>query len=425
MKIKTAKMTYEEAIALPQAEHQKPLRQYFLFRLILLLASLWDLWRTRFTYRLIGIEKLGKNEPCLILMNHSSFIDLKVAARLLCTRPFHIICTLDGFVGKPLLMRLIGCIPTRKFMSDVTLVRDMVYATKTLKSSILMFPEASYSFDGTQTPLPDSLGKCLKILKVPVVMIRTEGAFARDPLYNNLQLRKVRVSAEVEYLLSPEEIDAKSPQELNDILKEKFTFDYFRWQQENKVRIKEPFRADGLNRMLYKCPHCQTEGKMQGLGTTLSCKQCGKTYELTEYGYLNCAGGAFTHIPDWYRWERECVRQEILSGTYRMEIPVSIYMLVNTDQICQVGEGVLTHSKDGFHLTGCDGKLEYRQEPLASYSLYSDFFWYEIGDMISIGNERAQYYCFPQDCGDIVAKARLATEELYKIAKSSLKKAPN
>lgn len=424
MKIKTAKMTYEEALALPHAVHQKPLRQYFLFRLILLLASLWDLWRTRFTYRLIGIEKLGKNEPCLILMNHSSFIDLKVAARLLCTRPFHIICTLDGFVGKPRLMRLIGCIPTRKFMSDVTLVRDMVYATKTLKSSILMFPEASYSFDGTQTPLPDSLGKCLKILKVPVVMIRTEGAFARDPLYNNLQLRKVRVSAEVEYLLSPEEIDAKSPQELNDILKEKFTFDYFRWQQENKVRIKEPFRADGLNRMLYKCPHCQTEGKMQGLGTTLSCKQCGKTYELTEYGYLNCAGGAFTHIPDWYRWERECVRQEILSGTYHMEIPVSIYMLVNTDQICQVGEGVLTHSKDGFHLTGCDGKLEYRQEPLASYSLYSDFFWYEIGDMICIGDERAQYYCFPQDCGDIVAKARLATEELYKIAKNSLKEAP-
>lgn len=428
MKIKTAKMTYEEALALPQAAHQKPLRQYFLFRLLLLLVSLWDLWRTRFTYRLIGIEKLGKNEPCLILMNHSSFIDLKVAARLLCTRPFHIICTLDGFVGKPRLMRMIGCIPTRKFMTDVTLVRDMVYATKTLKSSILMFPEASYSFDGTQTPLPESLGKCLKILKVPVVMIRTEGAFARDPLYNNLQLRKVRVSAEVEYLLSPKEIEEKSPQELNDILKEKFTFDYFRWQQENKVRIKEPFRADGLNRMLYKCPHCQTEGKMLGQGTALRCKHCGIAYELTEYGYLQSINGngsaltksseqTFTHIPDWYKWERECVRAEILSGTYRMGIPVAIYMLINTDQICQVGEGTLTHSKDGFHLTGCEGKLDYHQEPLASYSLYSDFFWYEIGDMISIGNEQAQYYCFPQDCGDIVAKARLATEELYKIVK--------
>lgn len=336
-------------------------------------------------------------------------------------------------------MRLIGCIPTRKFMTDVTLVRDMVYATKTLKSSILMFPEASYSFDGTQTPLPDSLGKCLKILKVPVVMIRTEGAFARDPLYNNLQLRKVRVSAEVEYLLSPEEIDAKSPQELNDFLKEKFTFDYFRWQQENKVRIQEPFRADGLNRMLYKCPHCQQEGEMLGQGTTLTCKHCGKSYELTEYGHLKpltekndgseapltpiSSEKTFTHVPDWYRWERECVRQEILSGTYRMEIPVAIYMLVNTKKICQVGEGTLIHSEDGFHLTGCEGKLDYRQEPLSSYSLYSDFFWYEIGDMISIGNERVQYYCFPQGCGDIVAKARLATEELYKIAKNGMTEA--
>lgn len=436
MKIKTSKMTYEEALALPQHAHQKPLRQYFIFRLILLMASIWDLWRTHFTYRLIHMEKLGKNEPCLILMNHSSFIDLKVAARLLCTRPFHIICTLDGFVGKPRLMRLIGCIPTRKFMTDVTLVRDMVYTTKTLKSSILMFPEASYSFDGTQTPLPESLGKCLKILKVPVVMIRTEGAFSRDPLYNNLQLRKIRVSAEVEYLLSPEEIAAKSPQELNDFLKEKFTFDYFRWQQENKVCIKEPFRADGLNRMLYKCPHCQQEGEMLGQGTTLSCKHCGKSYELTEYGHLKpltekndgsmtpltpiSSEKTFTHIPDWYRWERECVRKEILSGTYRMEIPVAIYMLVNTEKICQVGEGTLTHSRDGFHLTGCEGKLDYHQEPLSSYSLYSDFFWYEIGDMISIGNERVQYYCFPQGCGDIVAKARLATEELYKIAKNGI-----
>lgn len=443
MKIKTAKMSYEEVLALPVPEHRKPIRQRMLFRIVLLLLSIWDLWMTRFTYRMIGMEKLGKDEPCLVLMNHSSFIDLKIAARLMCTRPFHIICTSDGFVGKRWLMRCIGCIPTRKFMTDVTLVRDMVYATKELKSSILMFPEASYSFDGTQTPLPESIGKCLKILKVPVVMIRTHGAFARDPLYNNLQLRKVRVSAEVEYLLSPEDIAKKSPQELNDIIEEKFTFDYFRWQQENEIRIKESFRADGLNRMLYKCPRCGTEGQMLGQGTGIRCKHCGKAYELTEYGYLNALPEAsegegkgavcgkyltrgrdadeveFNHIPDWYRWERECVRQELEAGTYRMEVPVTIYMMVNMDRIYQVGEGVLTHSREGFHLTGCDGKLDYRQEPGASYSLYSDFFWYEIGDVISIGNERVQYYCFPQNCGDIVAKARLATEELYKLVKQA------
>ncbi len=477
MKIKTAKMRYEDVLALPVPAHEKPVRQRMLFRIILFILSVRDLWVTGFTYRTTGLEKLGKDEPCLVLMNHSSFIDLKIASRLLVARPFHIICTADGFVGKKWLMRLIGCIPTRKFMMDVALVRDMVYVVRELKSSILMFPEASYSFDGTQTPLPDSLGKCIKLLKVPVVMIRTSGAFARDPLYNNLQLRKVRVSAEVEYLFSAEDIARKSPQELNDILQEKFTFDYFRWQQENKIIVDEPFRADGLNRMLYKCPRCKTEGRMLGRGTRIGCRQCGKMYELTEYGFLQPVSDSeaerlfrpeeeseegekpglkdgvaewaeavkknrtkgygkpepgravetcknapdndkeieFTHIPDWYRWERECVRQELVEGTYRLEVPVVIYMMVNTECIYQVGDGILIHSDKGFHLTGCGGKLDYTQEPTTSYSLYSDFYWYEIGDVICIGDNRAQYYCFPQGCGDIVAKTRLAAEELYKL----------
>lgn len=422
MKIKTAKMAYEEVLALPAPLHEKPIRQRVVFRILLLVLSLLDLWRTRFTYETIGLEKLGREEPCLVLMNHSSFIDLKIAARLLVTRPYHVICTADGFVGKRRLMRWIGCIPTRKFMMDVTLVRDMVYALRELKSSILMFPEASYSFDGTQTPLPESLGKCLKLLRVPVIMIRTDGAFARDPLYNDLQRRKVRVSAKVEYLLSGEEIARMSAQELNALLQEKFTFDHFRWQQENRIMVKEPFRADGLHRMLYKCPHCRMEGQMQGQGIRIECRHCGRAYELTEYGYLQSVNEetpAFTHIPDWYRWERECVRQELEEGTYRLEAPVLIYMMVNTDCLYQVGEGTLIHSIEGFHLTGCDGKLDYTQEPSASYSLYSDFYWYEIGDVISIGDTRAQYYCFPQIQGDIVAKARLAAEELYKMVKTA------
>ena len=79
------------------------------------------------------------------------------------------------------------------------------------------------------------------------------------------------------------------------------------------------------------------------------------------------------------------------------------------------------HTKDGFKHVGCDGKLHYEQKPLASYSLYSDFNWYEVGDVISIGNADAQYYCFPKTDKDVVAKARLATEELYKIKKAECK----
>ena len=92
-------------------------------------------------------------------------------------------------------------------------------------------------------------------------------------------------------------------------------------------------------------------------------------------------------------------------------------MLVNHKAIYMVGEGHLTHTKEGFVLTGCNGKLNYIQKPTASYSLYSDYFWYEIGDVICIGNKNVLYYCFPKNCGDVVAKTRIATEELYKLNK--------
>lgn len=421
MKIKVKDKPYEEVLASPVGLHHSPVRPMWIFRLLLKLLSIPDLRAVKFTHREIGMERLGKREPCLILMNHSSFVDLKIAATVLYPRPFNIVCTTDGFVGKNWLMRAIGCIPTKKFITDMVLVRDMLFALKKLNSSVLMFPEASYSFDGTATPLPDSLGKCLKILGVPVVMIRTYGAFARDPLYNNLKLRKVEVSADVEYILSPEEIRQKSPDELNEVLRERFSFDNFRWQQENRIRIAEEFRADYLNRVLYKCPHCGVEGKMRGEGTGICCESCGKSYELTEYGFLEAGEGEteFAHIPDWYRWERESVRRELQEGTYCLDVPVDICMMVNTKSIYRVGTGRLRHTVEGFRLTGCDGKLDYAQKPILSYSLYSDYNWYELGDVICIGNGDVLYYCFPTEGGDVVAKTRLATEELYKMVKQA------
>lgn len=420
MKIKIKKLPYDKVCALPAPRRRKPQKPSRFFRALLKIASASALKKTHFTCRQIGMEKLGADEPCLILMNHSSFIDLEIAVTVLYPRPLNIVCTSDGFVGKSGFMRRIGCIPTKKFVTDVALCRDMLYALKSLKSSVLMYPEASYSFDGTATPLPDSLGKCIKILGVPVVLIRTYGAFSHDPLYNSLQLRDVDVSADVEYLLSPADIAAMPTEDINALLSQRFTFDNFRWQQENRIRIAEAFRADGLNRVLYKCPHCLCEGSTVGKGKTLLCKNCGKEYELTEFGFIKALDGeaAFDHVPDWYRWEREEVRRELLENRYCLDIPVVIRMLVDTKCVYEVGRGRLHHDINGFHLTGCDGKLDVRVKPLASYSLYADYFWYETGDMICIGDKKALYYCFPEVAADVAAKTRLAVEELYTLTKT-------
>ena len=418
MKIKTKKASYEQVCAMPRPGHKNPLRPMFLLQLVVRVLAIFDLLPTKFKFTTEGMEKLGKKEPCLILMNHSSFIDLKIASRIFFPKRYGIVCTSDGFVGKPWLMRLLGCIPTQKFVSDLSLIRDMEYLLKKKNTSILMFPEASYSFDGTATALPRKMGILLKKLNVPVVTVITQGAFDRDPLYNCLQKRKVRVSAHVQCFATAQELKTMTVAELDQKLDEAFGFDNFAWQQENRVRIDEPFRADGLNRILYRCPHCGAEGKTEGKGTVLTCHQCGVQYELTEYGKLRALNteGKFDHIPDWYAWQRVQVRRQLEDGSYHLDVDVTIGMMVNFKAIYMVGSGHLTHTAEGFTLTGCDGKLTYTQGPLACYSLYADYYWYELGDVICIGNNDTLYYCFPQG-GDVVAKTRIATEELYKMKK--------
>lgn len=429
MKTKVIEMPYEKVIKLKKEKNQKPVKPALFWRMLIKALGKAELQECNFTYKSIGMEKLGKKEPCLILMNHSCFMDLEIAETIFYPRPLNIICTSDGFVGKNWLMRRIGCIPTNKFVADFVMVKNMKFALEKLKSSVLMYPEASYSFDGTATKLPQTLGKCLKLLNVPVIMVKTYGAFARDPLYNNLQKRKVNVSADVKYLLSPQDIQEKSVDELNGILNTEFTFDNWKFQQENNIKITEPFRADFLHRVLYKCCACGNEKQMEGLGTGLSCKACGSKWTLTEEGFLENqmmgtginyqtkgTGINFKHIPDWYKWQREEVLKEIQAGKYKLDVPVDIYMMVNKKAIYKVGEGQLTHDNSGFTLKGCGGQLDYHQKPKASYSLYSDYYWYEIGDMICIGDMNALYYCFPKTQDNIAAKTRIATEQLYNLS---------
>ena len=418
MKITTRKRDYDKVVNLPRPKHRNPLRPMGLLQLVIRVLSVFDLWPVRFSYTSEGMEKIGKKEPCLILMNHSSFIDLKIASRIFFPKRYGIVCTSDGFVGMSWLMRLLGCIPTQKFVSDLSLIRDMDYMLKKKKTSVLMFPEASYSFDGTATPLPRKMGVLLKKLGVPVVTVITEGAFTRDPLYNCLQKRKVKVSAKVRCLATAEELKTMTVAELDKLLDEAFGFDNFAWQRNNGIVVDEPFRADGLNRILYKCPHCGVEGHTEGKGITLTCHHCGAQYELTELGSLKALNRepVFDHIPTWYAWQRDQVRKELEDGSYKLDIDVSIGMMVNHSAIYMVGDGHLTHTAEGFTLTGCDGRLQYSQGPLACYSLYADYYWYEIGDVICIGNNDVLYYCFPKE-GDVVAKTRIATEELYKLKK--------
>lgn len=423
MKIKNVVRDYDEVMAMDVPKHFNPKKPNIFWRTLTKLISLPDLKKTHYKFREVGMEKLGKDEPALILMNHSSFLDFEIAYSSLYPRKFNTVATLDSFVGLRWIMKQIGCFPTRKFVSDLQLIRDIKYCITKNKCSVLMYPEAAYSFDGTKTTLPSTVAHLIKKLGIPFCMFETFGSYLRDPMYNKLQNRDVAVSAELRYVLSPEQINEMSIEEIQAVIDREFSFDQYRWQKENKIVIDEPFRADGLESVLYKCPHCKKEGRMEGKGIHLTCHECGKTWELTELGYLKAREGEdyFDHIPDWYKWQRECIRKEVEEGAYGFDVPCDIFMIVNTKDVYRVGEGRVAHNLDGLHLTGCDGRLDYSQSSKSMYTVESALHWYTLGDVIGMGNNRALYFALPKEDKHVVGKARLATEEIFKIIEAEKK----
>ena len=142
MKINTKEVTYDEMLRAPRLKHKKPLMPSRLLGTVVRLLSIPTLAKTKFSYTTERMDLVGK-EPCLILMNHSSFTDMKMAYGIFYPRRFGIVTSVDamtGILGK--LMRFLGCTPTHKYVADMTLIQDLEYMLKKNKTSVLMYPEA-------------------------------------------------------------------------------------------------------------------------------------------------------------------------------------------------------------------------------------------------------------------------------------------
>ena len=268
--------------------------------------------------------------------------------------------------------------------------------------------------------LPASLGKLCKLLKVPVVTLICHGHHVNSPFWN-LRDRGVKpTEAELRLLYTPAQLSEATPEEINRRLVEVFRYDDFAWQKQRGVRTPAPWRAEGLHKVLYQCPACGAEYRMDSRGTELFCRACGKRWQMSELGELAACEGEteFSHIPDWYEWERANVRREVEEGRYSSgPLPVTVDTLPNAKRFLRLGEGTMVHDMDGFTVRGTDVD----GDPFALHksvpSLYSCHIEYEylgkFGDCVDLNTLEDTWYIYPHDCDFSVTKMALAAEELY------------
>ncbi|MBP1588539.1 MAG: 1-acyl-sn-glycerol-3-phosphate acyltransferase [Clostridia bacterium] len=397
---------------------EPPRHTKWYLRPLLRILSLPDLLIHRNRLTKAGMENI--KPPYLLLCNHNAFMDFKVAVKAISPYCANYVVAIDGFIGREKLLRDIGCICTRKFTSDITLVRNLAQTVKNGDVAI-MYPEARYSLCGTTAVLPESIGKLAKLLKVPVVTLMCHGHHVNSPFWNLRDRRVAPTEAEMELLLTPGQVAEKSVEEINRLIVDKFQYDDYQWLYDRKISIKYKKRAEGLHKILYKCPVCGTEFKMGSKGTELFCNSCGSRWLVNEYMRLipeSPAQKGFEHVPDWYEWERAEVRKEIEAGTYSSgTLRMHVKSLPNAKKFIDLGKGTLVHDMDGFRAkcTAPDG-TEYEMHKSVP-SLYSCHIEYEYlgkyGDCVDLNTLTDTWYVFPDEEDFAVTKMALATEELY------------
>ncbi len=397
-----------------------PIRQPLILTYLIWLLCKIVLIGKKFKVEKINME--GLKPPYMILSNHMYFIDFELCA--LGTFPHRVnnVVSIDGFYRRPWLLELIGAICTRKYTTDLHLVKSISRVLK--RGDILcMYPEARYSPAGITSFMPESIGKLIRMNKVPVVAVVHHGNYLHSPFWNFRNKRKVPLYTTMTQILTPEQIKNMSVKEINETVEKALTYDEYKYQKENGIKVTEPFRAEGMHKILYHCPHCNTESKMASKANEIFCTHCGKRWTLNIDGSLTANEGEteFSHVPDWFNWEREQVRNQVRSGEYYFEDEVEVYSLPRCWRFMKLGKAKITHDpQNGFVLTGhYRGKdYEIQRKPSENNSLHIEYDYCYIKplDCFDISTENDSFYCYPLTKENVVTKLAFATEEIYKMS---------
>lgn len=371
-----------------------------------------------------GMEDL--KPPYLLLCNHAAFIDFPLVVKGTFPHKVNWVISIEEFNKREFLMRGIGGIYKRKFTSDLRVVRHMLTVLKKRKGIVVMYPEARFSLAGVNEQLDGAIGKFVKTAKCPVVVLISKGNFISSPQWNKNPHRNIPVSADMTQIVTAGEAQTLTAEEIQKRIEEAFVYDDYKWQKENDIHVKSKYRAHNIHRILYQCPVCGKEFSTRSRYTKIWCENCHAEWEMDELGQLIRLDGdnVFTHVPDWYRWEREQVREQVRRGEYRFEDDCRLEQLVNCSDagFIPLGTVHLTHDENGFTMNGTldDGtEFKFNRTVKSMYSCHIEYNFKKRGDAIDLATLNETYFVFPLNAFNCLTKIHFAAEELHRAEKDS------
>ena len=283
----------------------------------------------RLYFHLIYHHKIDKSAlrdlkpPYLVVAGHCSWLDYLITSVSMYPVRMNFVGAYNFFRSKLLKIAFewMGVIPKHQFTSDVGAIRKIRYCIGQ-KRVVALFPHGCLSNEGRPGGFAVfGIAKLIRLLKVPVVAIRTDGGYLTRPRWSGSS-RYGRMETKITPILSSEEIDNLSNNEIYHRVIDAIHFDDYTWQRANKVPFRSNRPAEGVEYVLYKCPGCKHEFTLRSNRNRVYCLKCGYAVRMNEYQMFEAESPdpvLFDGIDRWYDFQKAYLDEEIQIPSFELQ----------------------------------------------------------------------------------------------------------
>ena len=260
--------------------------------------------------------------PFIVLFAHPSIRDFIYVIDAM--RPHIVSSVISRWFFHDFFLRLflpkLGGIPKRLFTNEPNVVKNIMTVMKN-NGIVTLSPEGINTLNGESLSLIPSTAKLIKKLKVPVISVNINGAYLTVPNYNYDAKNVGRVDVIVDMMFTTEELEQKSNDELLDEMTQKLYYNDFEWARENNIEFKAENRTFGLNNLLYICPKCKSQYKMEEADNKIWCSECGfgafvdTRFQLNK---LRDDDELPTDISQWFNIQDNIIKNEIAAPDFEI-----------------------------------------------------------------------------------------------------------
>ena len=294
--------------------------------------------------------------PSIVLCNHGSFIDFVYAGTMLRKQAPNFVVARLYFYRRLFgnILRRFGCFPKSMFAMDIESAKNCLSVLKS-NGILAMMPEARLSTVGKFEDVQDGTWAFIKKSGVPVYVIKMCGDYLASPKWGNGLRRGSYIEATLDRLFTKDEIASLTVGEIKEKALGALRYDELEWLSRHpEQKYKSKTLAKGLENILTRCPGCGGRYTVVTKGRTVSCECCGESATMTDR-YLFADGSKFKSFVDWYDWQCDRMKDEILEDPeWSMSSHVEFCLPSDNGQtlIRRAGEGVCTLDREGLRYVG-------------------------------------------------------------------------